>query len=173
MVQDFSHQQYEIFDTLWANLEARESFNILSATIELLELFWIHGSHIALFHSISVTVSIFHSGSPLTPVNCDSRTPRHLHPCRLLKKSNRPVMVWRLLFTAYPVFGVYLDFWKSPTLRSLNMAMKHPPIVMDTQLNGMYFSQQKRLSTSPVVLFCDQTSAEIEKTHVNPYPGTG
>ena len=31
-----------------AKLEAQESFNILATTIELLELFWIHGSHIAL-----------------------------------------------------------------------------------------------------------------------------
>ena len=31
-----------------AKLESQESFNILASTIELLELFWIHGSHIAL-----------------------------------------------------------------------------------------------------------------------------
>jgi len=36
------------FDTMRAKLEAQESFNILAATLELLELFWIHGSHIAL-----------------------------------------------------------------------------------------------------------------------------
>lgn len=41
-------QNLQGFDTMRAKLEAQESYNILAATIELLELFWIHGSHIAL-----------------------------------------------------------------------------------------------------------------------------
>ena len=41
-------QNLQGFDTMRAKLEAQESFNILATTIELLELFWIHGSHIAL-----------------------------------------------------------------------------------------------------------------------------
>ena len=44
--RDFQNMQG--FDTMRAKLEAQESFNILATTLELLELFWIHGSHIAL-----------------------------------------------------------------------------------------------------------------------------
>ena len=62
-----------------AKLEAQESFNILATTLELLELFWIHGSHIALeqpetamswsepiVHSLDTTARIVpNSGGPV------------------------------------------------------------------------------------------------------------